>query len=112
MPNEEEFDPSLEALKISLKHLFTSRYFSICDIDNLLKMRHIIPDQKTYHIMHSVHCVDYKEMTPAFRKWLFQETINMFDVTTIEFDEELINEIKPETARFGLVKRITNSFSK
>ena len=91
----EDFNPSLEALKVALKKLFTDSHFSICTIDKLVEMRRIVPDRSVYQIMASVHCADYKQMSPEFRQWLFQATIDMFDVDSVEFDFENVDKINP-----------------
>lgn len=98
-----EFDPNLEALKIALKNLFKRTSFSICTIDDLLKMRQIVPDREAYRIMHAVHCVDYKEMSPDFRQYLFNSVINMFDVDSTEFDFEVIERMQPKRKIFNLL---------
>jgi hypothetical protein len=91
----QNFDPNLEALKIAIKKLFTDSHFSICTIDKLLEMRLIIPNKENYKIMSSVHCVDYKEMSPEFRQWLFNSVVEMFDVDTVEFDLGVVDRMSP-----------------
>ncbi len=91
----QNFNPNLEALKIAIKKLFTDSHFSICTIDHLLKMRGLIADKEVYNIMASVHCADYKQMSSEFRQWLFNATIEMFDVDNVEFDLGLVDKMSP-----------------
>ena len=55
----------------------------------------IIPDKESYKIMSSVHCADYKQMTPEFRQWLFNTVIEMFDVDSVEFDFAEVDKMNP-----------------
>lgn len=68
----------LEILETGLKHLFRKKHFSICDIDSLLTLTGTIPDRETYQGLHALHCVDYNEMSPKLRGWLFNESIGLF----------------------------------
>lgn len=68
----------LEIIETSVKHIFRKDYFSICDVDTLLKLTGSIPDGETYRGLSALHCVHYKDMSPKLRGWLFNETIGLF----------------------------------
>lgn len=80
-----EFNPQLIALKLALKKMFTQSHFSICTIDSCLKLTGVIPNKDIYKIMHTVHCVDFKEMDEDFRQWIFEQSILMFQQNGFDF---------------------------
>lgn len=73
------------ALSTALKKLFTERSFSICAIDDCVKMMNVIPDREVYEIMRTVHCVNYSDMPLELRKWLIDSTYSMFSINGCEF---------------------------
>lgn len=99
----ENFNPKIEALKVALKKLFKESHFSICTIDNLLKMMGKTPDPELYKIMQSIHCADYKDMTPEFKRFLFISIVDLFGADTYEFDIESIEKMDPKTVKIKLL---------
>lgn len=82
-----EFNPQLTALKLALKKMFTENHFSICTIDSCLKLTGAIPNKEVYKIMHTVHCVNFKDMDEDFRQWLFEQSILMFQANGFDFNK-------------------------
>lgn len=88
-----EFNPQLTALKLALKKMFTENYFSVSIIDSCLKLTGAIPNKEVYNIMHTVHCVNFKDMDEDFRKWLFEQSILMFQSNKFDFNKfEILDE--------------------
>lgn len=52
-----------------------SSHFSICDFDKLMDLLGIIPPAETDKMLRTLHCVSWKDMEPAVRKWV-GETID------------------------------------
>lgn len=72
-------NPKEETVKVALKKLFKEDgHFSICAIDNLLKVTGTIPDPETYKMLNAVHCVNYRDMSGEYRGWLFKTVMTMF----------------------------------
>ena len=92
-----EFNPQLTALKLALKRMFQSSHFSICTIDSCLKLTGAIPNKEVYKIMHTVHCVDFKEMDADFRQWIFEQSILMFQSNGFDFNKFEILDSKIST---------------
>jgi hypothetical protein len=68
-----------EVLKTALKKMFKDGHFSICTIDKCLKLSNTIPDKKIYENMSALHCINYSDMSDGLRKWLFENTLLMFN---------------------------------
>ena len=92
-----EFNPQLTALKLALKRMFQSSHFSICTIESCLKLTGAIPNKEVYKIMHTVHCVDFKEMDADFRQWIFEQSILMFQANGFDFNKFEILDSKIST---------------
>ncbi len=107
-----------QTVKIALKKLFNQNSFSICTVDELLKITNTIPDKATYQLLHAMHCVNYSDMTKEYRDWLFKTTMGLFisDGFPLEIiDRLMLNEggriidITPqaqESERTGFFKRL------
>lgn len=50
------------AAKTALNKMMKDGYFSICVIDNIVKMGNILPNRRAYDILHTLHCVHFKDM--------------------------------------------------
>lgn len=50
------------AAKAALNKMMKDGHFSICTIDSILKMAKIVPDRRAYEILHTLHCVNFKDM--------------------------------------------------
>jgi len=53
--------------KAALQKMYTQGHFSICTIDNLIKLTNSVPDPLSYQLLHALHCVDYKNMDKLVR---------------------------------------------
>jgi hypothetical protein len=54
---EFSFNPKAVALRLALKYLFERACFSICTIDDCLKLTGCLPKAEVYKIMRVLHCV-------------------------------------------------------
>lgn len=57
----------IECAKLALKRMMASGHFSICTVDEILKVTGGVPDAEDYKALRMLHCVDFKEFTPAMR---------------------------------------------
>ena len=48
--------------KTALKKMEKDGYFSICVIDNILKMSNGVPNGKLYQMLRTLHCVNFSDM--------------------------------------------------
>lgn len=79
----------LQAAEIALKNLFEKSYFSISELDKLLKLLNCIPDKQDYLALSMLHCVEYSAMSPGFRDQLMLKVANMLQ--SKGFDTEILN---------------------
>jgi hypothetical protein len=54
----------------ALKKMLKSGHFSICTIDDILKLTGSVPRGQDYNLLHALHCVDYKDMPPELLRGL------------------------------------------
>lgn len=71
-------DPTEEAIKLNLKKLFSANSFHITTLDTCLKMGSFVIEKEDYDALRAVHCIDYSEMTPEFRTWVFDTVLKAF----------------------------------
>ena len=57
----------VEIIRVKLKTMMAGGHLSICVVDELLKLTGGIPDARTYNRLRALHCVNFKDMTPALR---------------------------------------------
>ena len=58
------------AATAALQKMMADGYISICTIDKILKMTGGIPDRKDYDVLHMLHCVSFKDMSPELLRGL------------------------------------------
>jgi len=58
------------AAQAAIKQMLRQKYFSICTIDNILKMTNGKPNREDYQILNTLHCVDYGDMPPELLRGL------------------------------------------
>lgn len=56
-----------EAAKLALNKMVEGGHFSICVIDDILKLTKGIPQKEDYDTLRLLHCVDFKKFTPTMR---------------------------------------------
>jgi len=57
----------LEVIRTLVKKLLTENHFSICTVDELLRLTGGVPPAREYQILRALHCVNYRDMTPPLR---------------------------------------------
>lgn len=95
-------DPKHLATQAALRHLFGGGHFSICTIDNLSRMNGVVIERDVYQVMHTCHCVNFREMDPRLRAWLFDEAIKAFSAPGI--DLSAIDAMRPPTQAVEVIK--------
>lgn len=58
------------AARVALKKMAQDGYFSICTIDNILKMSGGVPEARDYQILRTLHCVNFRDMPPELLRGL------------------------------------------
>lgn len=58
----------LAATQALKKLLDTTTHFSICTLDELIKLLQVTPDAKDYRALHLLHCVKWRDMSPELRQ--------------------------------------------
>jgi hypothetical protein len=56
-----------ESCKIALNKMMEDGHFSICVIDQILKVTKGVPFAEDYETLRLLHCVDFKKFTPSMR---------------------------------------------
>lgn len=56
-----------EVAKLALKRMHEGGHFSICVVDQILKMTGGVPQQADYEALRLLHCVDFKAFSPMLR---------------------------------------------
>lgn len=57
----------LDAARAAIAKMFESGHFSICTIDQILKMTGGIPPKHEYEVLRTLHCVEFKSMSQRLR---------------------------------------------
>jgi len=92
------------AAQAALNKMFRGGYFSICTLDDVLKMGSIIPDRKAYAILHTLHCVDFKDMPDELRSEIPELIRQCLGIATIfQFDS-----LKQKTITISSIQRLIN----
>ena len=68
----------VQIVGVTLKKLLESQSFSICGIDDMLKFTGRLIGTEDYRRMRALHCVNYRDMTPAVRSWLVNTLHEVF----------------------------------
>jgi hypothetical protein len=77
------------AATVALKKLFAGNYFSICDLDTLMKLTGAVAPTKDYQALQCLHCVHWGDMSPELRNMVMQKVVDI--VQNIGFDTEILN---------------------
>lgn len=56
----------------ALNHLFSEQYFSVCKLDDIMKIVNAPNHSEAYRLLRTLHCVHYSTMNPALRDRLPQ----------------------------------------
>jgi len=62
----------------ALKSMFSSKSFSVCDIDTMSKLNEVKISSEHYNLFRTLHCVDFVDMTEETREYIFALCVNYF----------------------------------
>lgn len=69
-----------ECIRTGLQHLFRpGGFFSICELEVMLRLAGAIPPQRTMDALRSIHCVSWSAMTAQMRQATAQEVLGLFE---------------------------------
>lgn len=52
-------------IETALRKMLADNHFSICTLDNIIKMTGVKPDPEAYKRLHVLHCVHFNAMPPT-----------------------------------------------
>lgn len=63
-------DIQVLAARAAMKKMTQDGYFSICTIDNILRMTGGVPRASDYDILRALHCISFRDMEPMLLRGL------------------------------------------
>ena len=57
----------VEIIRTALANMYAQGFFSICVVDNILKVTGGVPDGKLYDTLRLLHCVNFRDMPKNVR---------------------------------------------
>ena len=78
-------DIQIMAARAALQKMAKDGYFSICTIDNILRMSGGVPDSKDYQTLRTLHCVSFSDMPPELRRGLPLLVKRVLEAEGVEF---------------------------
>lgn len=57
----------IEACKLALRRMMDEGFFSICVVNDILKLTGGVPTKEDYQTLQLLHCVKFRDMPPALR---------------------------------------------
>lgn len=103
-------------IETNLRKMVSNGWFSISDIDSILKVTKSVPDQEIYKRLHLLHCVHFKDMPEPVLQALPDMIRKVIGGPPFDFDSFFkrkseqqhgtnIIEITPEPQAKGLLAR-------
>jgi hypothetical protein len=93
--------------KTALKKMESDGHFSICTIDNILKMSRGVPNSEAYTQLRVLHCVNFKDMPMEVLQALPSLIRKCLETAPLELTSE-VHDFVPLT---DTLKRLTESKS-
>jgi hypothetical protein len=83
-----------EVVLTAMRKMFQGLHFSICTVDNCLKITGAIPTKKDYDALSALHCVTWSEMSPQLRQTVLEKTVEILssDSFNLSILELVFNE--------------------
>lgn len=95
------------AAETALRKMVKQGHFSICTVDEILKMTGGVPDARTYQVLRLLHCVNYSEMPDELREKLPELLKAVFSGSAIDVTAILRREEAPKLAVIEGGKKVT-----
>lgn len=67
-----------QATLSALKSMFSSKFFSVCNINRIAEMNNIRISREHNDLFQTLHCVDFDDMTQDTREYVFAILVNYF----------------------------------
>lgn len=68
----------MEAVRLGLLKMFKGGYFDICVVRNSLEALNIHAPRETMSTLHTIHCVNWGDMTPEMRAATVEVVLDLF----------------------------------
>jgi hypothetical protein len=78
-----------QAATVAIKKLFEGTYFSICELDSIIKLLGCLPDKKDYEALKCLHCVNWSDMPPDLRDEVLKRVLKI--VKAVGFNTEILD---------------------
>lgn len=97
-----------QALEVALRQMFKPEgYLNICTIRDGLKLAGIVPPQREYDALHLLHCVSWREMTPAVRDEAARLIVTWFAMPEFDPFARVIPLQRQTPPKRGLLARLS-----
>jgi hypothetical protein len=63
------------ALVLGLQKLFANPFFSVCQVETLVKLAGVSLTKEESDVFHALHCVNYGDMPPGYKRVLFEKVV-------------------------------------
>jgi hypothetical protein len=73
-------------VRTALKEMFESHRFSICTVDDCLKILGLHRGGEVYNLLNALHCIHYNNMEPDVKKWCFTATLQLLSEDGFELN--------------------------
>ena len=94
-------------VKTALLNMFKHNHcFSICVIDNCLKLTKIVPNVDTYNALSALHCIHLDVMDRKTRNWVNEAVYEMFTAEPEDFSK--FESLQVPTLEFKKTESIGN----
>lgn len=84
----------LKIAKAALKKMFNGQRYSICPVDDVIKMLGIHVNTSLYYKLRCLHCIDFWEMDDELKLFSFNGTLELLWSWTVfifdDFDEKMV----------------------
>lgn len=77
------------ALDTAIQKLFTADSFSICTLDEIIKVLKVVPNGEIYQQLRLLHCVSYRDMPNELKAELQQKVVAC--ITDFRFNPALVS---------------------
>lgn len=76
----------VEVVKLALNKMVENGHFSICVVDEILKITRGIPQREDYETLRLLHCIKFQDFTPITRLEFPKLLQRVLESPSIEFE--------------------------
>lgn len=91
----------------ALNRMMSGSYFDVCVLDKIIKLMQTVPDGRAYDLLHTLHCVHWRDMPAELRDAVPKLIERCINVAAHQFQLTQLTPAERQLVQAGTLRLLT-----